>query len=37
MIYKGLSYFDVIGVELVGIEPTSGQVDDRLSTCVVAY
>ena len=24
-------------VELVGFEPTSGQVGDKLSTCVVTY
>ena len=37
MIYKGLAYFDSFRVELVGFEPTSGQVGDKLSTCVVTY
>ena len=37
LICKRLFVFEILSVELVGFEPTSGQVGDKLSTCVVTY
>ena len=37
LIYRHLMFFVGLWVELVGFEPTSGQVGDKLSTCVVTY